>query len=66
MSSYNDLRNLILQGALRLQTLRVYVSEKENLQSEWLLTDIFQDLETNQVRKVRERSKAWLESAKDL
>jgi hypothetical protein len=23
-------------------------------------------LETNQVRKVRERSKAWLESAKDL
>lgn len=55
-----------MQGALRLQTLRVYVSEKENLQSEWLLTDIFQDLETNQVRKVRERSKAWLESAKDL
>lgn len=66
MSSYNDLRNLILQGALRLQTLRVYVSENENLQSKWVLTDIFQDLETNQVRKVRERSKAWLESAKDL
>jgi hypothetical protein len=66
MSSYNDLRNLILQGALRLQTLRVYVSENENLQSKWVLTDIFQDLETNQVRKVRERSKAWLESAKVL
>ena len=41
MSAYNDLRNLILQGALRLQTLRVYVSENENLQSEWVLTDIF-------------------------
>ena len=66
MSSYHDLRNLVLQSAPRLQTLRVYVSEKEHLQSQWILSDVFQDFETNLKRKVRERGKLWLDSAKDL
>ena len=65
MSSYNDLRNLILQSAPRLQTLRVYVSENENLQSEWVLTEIFHDLESNRMEEVRDRAKRWLQSAKD-
>ena len=66
ISSYNDLRNLVLQSAPRLQTLRVYVSENERLQAQWILSDLFQDLETNLTRKVRQRGKLWLDSAKDL